>query len=144
MTPSEVLLDVNVFLDYGQIPIEDLGTKEVSDGWSGDEKFIASSHMVYVPTMTADETDMAKRGVQVRFLHGSDRDGLGELIVDQPMIFDSQTLAFGEILVGEDWPHKVQLAGTGPFQVRLFTASNIPSEGLDWPIEGVAEINVLL
>lgn len=37
MTPNEVLLDVNVFPDYGQILIEDLGTREVPDGWSDDD-----------------------------------------------------------------------------------------------------------
>ncbi|WP_078312570.1 MULTISPECIES: hypothetical protein [unclassified Mycobacterium] len=78
----ELLLDVNVFPDYGQIRIEDLGAKEVPDGWGVEEAFIASEHAVYVLTMTADEADMANRGVQVRVLRGSDHDGLGELIFD--------------------------------------------------------------
>ncbi|TDZ79674.1 hypothetical protein DE4585_03422 [Mycobacteroides salmoniphilum] len=144
MTQNEVLLDVNVFPDYGQVRIEDLGTKEVPDGWGVEEAFIASEHAVYVLTMTADESDMANRGVRVRVLRGSDQDGLGELIFNQPLTFDSQILAVGEILDVDDNLHKVQLPGRGPYPVRIFTASNIPSEELEWPIEGATEINIVI
>ncbi|WP_176138363.1 hypothetical protein [Mycobacterium sp. D16Q16] len=138
------MLDVNVFPDYGQIRIEDLGAKEVPDGWGVEEAFIAREHAVYVLTMTADEADMANRGVQVRVLRGSDHDGLGELIFDDRLTFDSQILAVGEILDIDDNMHKVQLPDGGPLQVRIFTVSNIPSDGLEWPIEGATEINIVI
>lgn len=145
MTQNEVLLDVNVFPDYGQILIEDLGTGKLPAPGDGDDhRYVASEHAVYVLTMTADEADMANRGVRVRVLLGSDHEGLGELIFNQPLTFDSQILAVGEILVGEDDLHKVQLPGRGPYPVRIFTASNIPSEGLEWPIEGATEINIVI
>ncbi|MFD6199541.1 hypothetical protein ACFWE3_22840 [Mycobacteriaceae bacterium NPDC060252] len=141
----ELLLDVNVFPDYGQILIEDLGTSKLpSPGDGDDDRFIASEHAVYVLTMTADESDMANRGVRVRVLRGSDQDGLGELIFNQPLTFDSQILAVGEILDVDDNLHKVELPGRGPYQVRIFTASSIPSEGLEWPIEGATEINIVI
>lgn len=144
MTQNELLLDVDVFPDYGQVIIKDLGTQDLPDGWGLDERFVASAHAVYILTMTADEAEMANRGVQMRVLRGSDHDGLGELIFDQELTFESQILAVGQILHDADNLHKVQLAGSGPFQVRIFTSSNIPSEGLDWPIEGATEVNILI
>lgn len=43
MTQNEVLLDVNVFPDYRQVRIEDLGAKEVPDGWGVEEAFFANA-----------------------------------------------------------------------------------------------------
>lgn len=142
MAPNQVLLDVNVFPDYGLVRIEDLGTKEVPD--YDDEKICISAHAAYILTMTADEADMAGRGVQVRVLRGSDRDDLGELVFDQEMTVDSGILAIGAVADDDDNLHKVQLPNSGPRHVQIFTASNIPSQQLDWPIEGATEINVLV
>ncbi|WP_078325093.1 hypothetical protein [Mycobacteroides salmoniphilum] len=142
MTQNELLLDVNVFPDYGLVRIEDLGTKEVPE--DDGEKIWVLAHAVYVITMTADAADMANRGVQVRVLRGSDYDDLGELMFDQELTLDSGILAIGSVVDGDDTLHKVQLPRSGKFPVRILTASNIPPEGLDWPIEDVTEINILI
>ncbi|AQA03013.1 hypothetical protein BVC93_11855 [Mycobacterium sp. MS1601] len=119
---NELLLDVEVFPDHGQIVISDVGGHGATSDGGLEYGLWFSEHTVSVITMSADEADYRDKGVQVRVYRGSDATELGTLVFDRNLIFtDPPQLGVYELLWDEpEEGGAIPIERTGPVRIQIF------------------------
>ncbi|AQA03914.1 hypothetical protein BVC93_17425 [Mycobacterium sp. MS1601] len=120
---NELLLDIEVFPDYGQIEVSDIGGREGTQGPGREYGVSYSDHTVDVFTMSVEESLARDQDVRVRVFSGSDQSDLGTLVFDRNLIFsDPPKLGIYQPLADdpEDGGGSVSIERTGPVRIQIF------------------------
>ncbi|AQA03915.1 hypothetical protein BVC93_17430 [Mycobacterium sp. MS1601] len=123
MTTNELLLDVEVFPDYGLVEVTDVGGRESPEEGGQEYGVLLSDHSVGVFTMSVEESLERDQDVRVRVFRGSDQNGLGTLVFDRNLIFsDPPKLGIYQPLADdpEDGGGSVSIERTGPVRIQIF------------------------
>lgn len=130
---NELLADAHIFPDWHCVIIQDLDTLDSAQSGQGGP-CSASAHEVIVETITSDEAIDNNQDVRVRIYSGSDATGVGEMIFDGSLEFDSGYIAVGNVSDTGIREHKVKLPRAGKTRVQII---------VDEPSRAT-EVNVLI
>jgi hypothetical protein len=132
-----MLLDVEIFPDYGQIDVSDVTGRDLPEGTSADGPTAFTDHTVYVYTMSVDQAVDSGQNVRVRVYRGDDTANLGTLIFDRDIEFaDPPRLGVYQPLTDEpeDGGGSVPMERSGPVHIQIFIN----------PPQDAQEVNVLI
>jgi hypothetical protein len=137
MSDNELLLDVEVFPDYGQIEVSDVAGRDLPDSLGQTAGVVFTDHTVDVFTMSVDQAVDNDQNVRVRVYRGDDTRDLGTLVFDRDIEFtDPPRLGIYQPLTDEpeDGGGSVVIEHTGPVHLQIFI--NPPQEA--------EEVNILI
>lgn len=132
MSGNEILLDVEIFPDYGRIEVSDVQRRDSPDSEGRTTGIASTDHTVAVFTMSADQAVDNDQNVRVRVYRGTDTD-LGAMVFDQNIEFTDPPRLGVFALLDDEGP-EVPVEHTGPVRLQIFI--NPPQEA--------EEVNVLI
>jgi hypothetical protein len=132
MSGNSLLLETEIFPDYGVIILEDVGTLDLPDG--PFDEALASDHQISVRTMPTDQAVAEERNVHVKVLKGEEPDGLGKMVFDGKLTFTNPVLGVGQILDDPEELDTVPLDKSGPVHLQIFVN----------PPKDATEVNILI
>jgi hypothetical protein len=133
VSDNELLLETEIFPDYGRIEISDVQGRDSPDSEGRTSGVASTEHTVAVFTMSADQAMADGRGVSARILHGTNIADLGTLVFDGVLTFTSPPrLGLYELL--DDEGVEVPIERSGPVHVQIFVK----------PPQDADEVNVLI
>jgi hypothetical protein len=125
---NRVLAEVTALPLYGQVGIQDVGTSDLPDWETGEERAVATEHAILVATRSDADGD-----VTIRVLEGQDDEGdLGELVFDGDLSLTSPLLEVGNAVAAT--VTQVELGRVGYLRMRVFVE----------PAELAAQVTVLI
>lgn len=98
----------------------------------------AGDHILFVYTMTHDESIELDALVKVRVYEGESDDELGERIFNGTIALTKPVLAIGEIMAAPEDMYQTPLANPGLQRLQIFARTTLDE------ISGPNEINILL
>ena len=137
MSDNELLLDVEVFPDYGQIEVSDVVGRDLPQSYGQTGGVVFTDHTVDVYTMSVDQAVDTDQNVRVRVYRGSDTVGLGAMVFDRAISFtDPPRLGIYQPLTDEpeDGGGAVVIERSGPVHIQIFVN----------PAQDAEEVNVLI
>lgn len=133
MSDNELLLDAEVFPDYGRIEVSDVHGRDSPDSQGRTSGVAYTEHTVAVFTVSADQAMTLGRGVAVRVLRGANVADLGTLVFDGAVSFTSPPrLGLYQLL--DDAGVEVPIERTGSVRIQIFVN----------PPRDAEEVNVLI
>ena len=85
MSDNRLLLDTEIFPDYGQIDLSNRDERDIPEGTSADGPVAFTAHTVNVCTMSVDQAVHDDQNVRVRIHRGTDGKGLGTMVFDDDL-----------------------------------------------------------
>jgi hypothetical protein len=135
MSDNELLLDTEIFPDYGHIELSNRYERDIPEGTSADGPVAFTAHTVDVYTMSVDQAVHDDQDVRVRIYRGTDSSGLGTMVFDDNVIFTGEPrLAVYQPLADADEGEEIPIERTGPVRIQIFVN----------PPRDAEEVNVLI
>lgn len=118
---NRLIGDVDVYPDYHQIVISDLGTREeVAVAGSDVTPVEAGDHILFVYAMNRDDSIELDALVKVRMYEGESDSELGERIFNGTIALPQPVLAIGEIMAAPEDMYQAPLANPGLQPLQIF------------------------
>lgn len=135
MSDNRLLLDTEIFPDYGQIDLSNRDERDIPEGTSADGPVAFTAHTVNVFTMSVDQAVHNDQDVRVRIYRGTDCDGLGTMVFDDDVTFTGEPrLAVYQPLADDDEGEEIPIERAGPVRIQVFVN----------PARDAEEVNVLI
>jgi len=135
MSPNELLLDTEIFPDYGHIELSNRDERDIPEGSSADGPVAFTAHTVDVFTMSVDQAVHNDQDVRVRIYRGTDGSSLGAMVFDHNIEFTGEPrLAVYQPLADADEGEEIPIERTGPVRIQIFIN----------PPQDAEEVNVLI
>ena len=123
MSENELLLDIEVFPDYGQIEVSDVVGRDMPESYGQTVGAVFTDHTVDVFTMSVDQAVNNDKNVRVRVYRGGDTTEMGALVFGRPIEFTNPPrLGVYQPLTDEpeDGGGSVPIERTGPVHIQIF------------------------
>ena len=137
MSDNELLLDVEVFPDYGQIEVSDVVGRDLPQSFGQIAGVVFTDHTVDVFTMSVDQAVERDQNVRARVYRGTETAALGTMVFDRDIEFtEPPRLGVYQPLTDEpeDGGGAVSIERTGPVRIQIFIN----------PPQDAEEVNVLI
>lgn len=119
---NRMLVQMRALPLYGQVTVADVGTSDLPDWETGEERAISTEHAVAVATRSDSEGD-----VTITVFEGRDRVGLGDVVFEGEISLTSHLLEVGNSLAATIAHADVGRAGY--LRLRIFVEpANIPEK----------------
>ncbi|MFD6199540.1 hypothetical protein ACFWE3_22835 [Mycobacteriaceae bacterium NPDC060252] len=132
MSGNSLLLETEIFPDYGVIILEDVGTLDFPDG--PFDEVLASDHQVSVRTLPTDQAVAMGKNVHVKVFKGEESAGLGKIVFDGKLTFTNPILGVGQMLSDPEELETIPLDRSGPVHLQIFVT----------PPTSATEVNILI
>jgi len=110
---NRVLATMTALPLYGQVVIQDVGTSDLPEWETGEERAVATEHAIVVATRSDADGD-----VTITVLEGEDGDSLGELVFDGDLSLTSSMLEVGNPVAAT--VARVELGRVGYLRMRIY------------------------
>jgi hypothetical protein len=124
---NHVLAEVSALPLFGQIAIQDVGTSDLPNWGTGEERVVATKHAVAVATRSDADGD-----VTIRVIEGEEVGELGQLVFEGALSLTSPLLEVGNSVAAT--VAQVRVGRIGPTHLRKFVE----------PIDLPTQVNVLI
>ncbi|MCU1441229.1 MAG: hypothetical protein JWP85_2226 [Rhodoglobus sp.] len=124
---NHVLAEVSALPLFGQITVQDVGTSDLPDWETGEERVVATKHAVAVATRSDADGD-----VTIRVIEGEEVGELGQLVFEGALSLTSPLLEVGNFVAAT--VAQVKVGRIGPTHLRIFVE----------PIDLPTQVNVLI
>ncbi|TDZ81721.1 hypothetical protein [Mycobacteroides salmoniphilum] len=132
MSGNSLLLETEIFPDYGVIILEDVGTLDFPDG--PFDEVLVSDHQISVRTLPTDQAVAMGKNVHVKVFKGEESTGLGKIVFDGKLTFTNPILGVGQMLSDPEELETIPLDRSGPVHLQIFVT----------PPTSATEVNILI